>query len=120
MATAEALIGLGFSAQAADLLGANPSTLTTTGTSQGTAAKILTRLVELSTASSQTGAILPAGYSVGVPFTVFTSASTTGVVYAPSGEYLNGTQNGSLSIAQNKAAIFVQYKKGYWCSILTA
>lgn len=53
MATSTDLTGLGVAPQLAELIGNQPSTLTCTGTSQTTAATILSKNVELSTASSQ-------------------------------------------------------------------
>lgn len=120
MASANELMGLGTPPQLAALTGANPQTVTCAGTAQGTATAILSKCAELSAASSQTGAILPSDGPLYQPFFVFTSSSTSAVVYAPSGHTLNGSSNGSLTVAQNKAATFWQYKKGFWASILTA
>ncbi len=120
MASSSALVGLGVPPQLADVLGFEPSTVTGTGTTQGGAALIKSQNAEMVTAAGQTAAILPADRPVGVPFIVNCPTATSGVVFVPVGAYLNGTQNGSLTIAQNKAAMFFQYKQGYWVSILTA
>lgn len=120
MSTSQDLMGYGMNFNLAGRLGNDPNVLTTTGTAQATAALIKSHLTELLTAGSQTGAIFPAGASVGTPFWVNNPTATTGVVYVPSGQTLNGSLNGSLNLAQNKAAVFVQYKKGFWFSILTA
>lgn len=120
MATENALMGVGFAAQAAHLLGGNPHVLTTTGTAQGTAATVKSKNTELSTAASQTGAIFPADAQVMAPYYIVNPTATTGVVYAPSGQTLGGTLNGSFNLAQNKAAIAWQYKKGYWTYIVLA
>lgn len=120
MPTADNLIGMGVPPLLAQNTGNTPSALTATGTAQGTAATIKSTLVEITTASSNTGAILPADALMGTPYWAYNVAAPTAVVYVPSGHYLNGTQNAGLSVATNKAAVLIQYKKGYWASILTA
>lgn len=119
-ATADALMGLGMPAQLSTLIGANPHALTTTGTAQTTAAVLKSRNSELVTAGSQTGAIPPSTAGVMEPYFLMTSAATTGVVYVPVGHTLLGTLNGSFNLAQNKAAIFWQYKKSNWAYIVLA
>lgn len=119
MAASFELVGTGMPPQLASLLGGDPSLLTCTGTSQATAAVVKSKNTELSAASSQTGAILQKG-SLYNFHAFFTSSSTSAVVYCPVGDTLNGSSNGSLSIAQNKGAVIWQYKKGAWASILTA
>jgi len=114
------LVGLGMPAQLAATLGNTANALTCAGTSQTTAATVKVHNTELVAASSQTGAILPSLALVGTPYWFFTSSSTTAVVYCPVGHNLNGSANGSLSIAQNKGAVIWQYKKSNWASILTA
>lgn len=120
MPTETDLVGLGVAPQLAQSLGNQPNVVTCAGTAQGTATTILTKNSELSAASSQTGAIIPSTAHIGSPYFVFTSSSTSAVVYVPSGHYLNGTQNAGLTVAQNKGAILWQYKKNYWASVLTA
>jgi hypothetical protein len=119
MAAETELTGLGVAPQLANLLGGQPNVLTCAGTTQGAGAKIKSKNTELSTGASAYVAVLPSG-ALYAPYFVFTSSSTSAVVYPPTGQYLNGSQNGSLTVAQNKAATFWQYKKGYWASILTA
>lgn len=102
MATQQALMGVGIQAEAARLLGNTPQALTTTGTSQATAAPITSKMSTFVTASSQTGAILPAS-SYGVVFFLATSASTSGILYPPVGGTINGTT--SLTMAQNKPVV---------------
>jgi hypothetical protein len=118
-ATADALTGLGMPAQLAVILGANPHSLTTILTAQATAAKVLSRNTELVTASGQTAARIPSGIGVMEPYFFFNKNADTALVFPPVGDTLNGTLNASVSIAQNKACIVYQYKKGFWASILT-
>ena len=119
MPSALALMGKGMPAQLAQTVGTDYSALTCTGTTQGGAAQVLSKMVALTAASSQTGAILPIS-ELQEEFNFVTLSSTSAVVYVPSGHYLNGTQNAGLTIAQNKAAKIWQYKPNYWTYILTA
>jgi len=120
MAKADDLVGLGLPSPLANVLGNQDSIVTCAGTSQATATLIKTPNIELSAASSQTGAILNTTFLVGEEVYCFCSSSTAAFIYPPVGATLNGTLNGSLSLAQNKAAFLIQYKKGFWSSNLTA
>jgi hypothetical protein len=121
MTSSVALMGLGMPAQLAALVGMDPTNLTTTGTTQGTAAKVLSKNVKLTTAASQTGAVIPSGYSVGQVFYFFNSTATTGIVYAPVGDTLNGAASTTgQNVAQNKMCIMYQYAKGAWASLVAA
>lgn len=120
MPTGDDLVGLGMSAQLAAELGNQPSTLVTTGTTQATAAKVLTKNVTLTTAGSATGAVIPSG-KIGSPYFFFNPTATSGVIYAPVGDNLNGAASTTgLTLAQNKGAMLWQTSKGNWASILTA
>jgi len=119
MPSALALMGKGMAAQLAQTVGTDYSALTCTGTTQGGAAQVLSKMVALTAAASQTGALLPSNSELQEEFNFVTLSSTSAVVYVPSGHYLNGTQNAGLTIAQNKAAKIWQYKPSYWCSIIT-
>lgn len=120
MPTQDDLMGLGMAAQLSEVLGANPNVLTTTGTAQGTAALMKSRNQELLTAASQTGAILSTTAAIMRPHFIVNPTATTAVIYAPSGQTLGGTLNGSFNLAQNKAAIVWQYKKGFWTYVVLA
>lgn len=120
MASSTALCGLGVPAQLADVIGFEPTKLTCVGTAQVGAGKILSQNVELTTAGGATAAILPSDRPVGTLFVVNCPTATSGLVFPPVGDTLNGTLNASLTIAQNKAAFLFQYKKGFWVSILSA
>lgn len=122
MSTVADLMGLGMPGALASRLGFTPTTLTTTGTSATTAAAITTKLTILTTASSQTGAILPATASLGGIFIVTNPTATTGIVYPDSGGTINGgtATTGGQNIAQNKTIIFVKVAALTWVSVLTA
>lgn len=120
MPEATDLIGLGVPPAVATILGNDDSIVTCAGTSQTTATLIKTTNAEFSAASNQTGAILSASLPIGSPVWCFTSSSTAAIIYAPVGATFNSSLNGSLSLAQNKAAVIIQYKKGFWSSNVTA
>jgi hypothetical protein len=121
MASSVALMGVGMPAQLAARLGMDPSNLTTTGTTQATAAKALTKNVKLVTAGSQTGSIIPSTAEVGDVYYFFNSTATTGIVYSPTGSTLNGAASTTgQNVAQNKMCIMYQYAQGAWASLVAA
>lgn len=120
MPQATDLMGVGMPPHLAVELGNTSNALTCTGTALATAAAVKSTNTELVAASSQTGAAIQSTAKIGTPYYFFASASTSAVVYVPSGSYLNGVQNDSLTLAQNKAAIMWQYKLNRWASNLTA
>lgn len=119
MPTSTDLMGGGFSFLPAGMLGNDPVTLAAAGSSQATAALITSHLTEM-TATGADGVILPSNAKIGTPYWITNSSASTGVVYAPVGQYLNTTQNGSLSMSTHTNAVFIQYKLNYWVSILSA
>ena len=122
MPTSNDLMGVGFPGELATILGNLPQQVAGAGTTQGTATNILTKNTELIPTVSQTGGILQSTALIGSPHWVFNAAATavTGKVYVPSGHYMNGSLNGSVSLTEYQGAIIWQYKKGYWASVLTA
>ena len=115
----DALTGLGMPAQLAFLIGDVPLTQAGAGTTQTGATLLRGCMVELTAASSQTAFVLQK-LGPNTPYFLFNSISTAAVVFCPSGATMNGSSNGSVSIAQNKGAIVWEYKKDAWCSIVTA
>ena len=126
MPQATDLMGVGMSPYPAEQLGNNASTLVCAGTSsQANAAKILSKNVELTAAgSTANGALLQSTALIGSPHFFFCSTSTSAIVYPPSGDYMNGSQNAGVTVAQNKGVIIWKYKvasgAGYWASVTTA
>ncbi len=119
----EDLMGTGLPAELSNVLGNAPKSITCAGTTQGTATAIpLVTNIELIPTTSQTGAILNTSSLIGTRYYFFNAAATavTAKVYAPSGETMNGSLNGSVSIAQNLGAYIWQYKNNTWASVLTA
>lgn len=120
LSTADSFTGFGVPAQLANLLGANASLLNCVGTAQSGAAVVLSRNTELNTSGGATAAVFPSDAGVMQPYFIVNPDATTGLVFVPSGHTVNGSLNGSVSIAQNKAAIIWQYKPKFWASVLTA
>ena len=119
----EDLMGNGMPGELANVLGVAPLKITCAGTTQGTATAIpLVTGIELVPVTNQTGAILNTNSLVGTKYYCFNAAATavTAKVYCPVGETMNGSLNGSVSIAQNQGCIVEQYKNNYWMSVLTA
>lgn len=119
MPTADALMGLGMPAQLSEVLGGNPAIVNGVGTAQATAGKILTKNSELNTSSGQTAVRLP-NTGVMEPYFVVNPDAESGLVFPPVGHYLNGALNTSQTVAQDKNAIYWQYKVGYWASVILA
>jgi hypothetical protein len=113
-------MGMGMNGDLAAAMGYAPFILNCTGTSQTTAAPVRTKNAELLASASNTGAMLIATAKVGSSHFCFNSSATAAVIYVPTGQYLNSTQNGTFTLAVNKAASFLQYKANYWSSSLTA
>ena len=114
------LMGLGMAPGSAAQLGFTPSAVTTTGTSSGGAYALdpSQDLISLTTASSQTGAILSTNTRLGDVIVVNNSTSTTGVIYPSSGATINAAS--SYNLVQNKTAIIVRYSTTLYFAILTA
>lgn len=119
MATATALCGLGVPGEWALQLGQEQATIAGVGTTQTGAAILKYQCVELTTGSGQTAFILTEQGLANETYVVNSSA-TAALVYPPSGHYMNGTQNGSFSVAQWKPCTFIEYKKSYWAAQLSA
>lgn len=121
MAIAADLMNVGMAGPMAGLIDFTPTTLTTTGTSSGTAVTIQPgngHFIKLDTASSQTGAIFSANMELGVPYILFNPDSDSAVIYPMSGATINAAS--SLTIAQNKVAIMTRWSTTIITSVLTA
>src|SRR5262249_18004500 len=123
MPQATDLEGVGVPGEVARIYGNQASTVNCTGTAQATAALIKSHSVEVVPSASNTGAIFSSSALVGTPHYFFNAQSTSAVIYGAVGDFMNGSQNGSFTLAQNKSAILWKYKQlagnGYWCSKLT-
>jgi hypothetical protein len=119
LASATALEGLGFPAQLAALLGAEYIKQNGNGTTQAAGTITKSKSVELNPSGGNTAFTINQDVGISQPVFFFNSSATTAVVFVPLGDTLNGSLNGSLSIAQNKGAWFWQYKNLFWASVLT-
>lgn len=118
------MAGGGVSQQAAAYIGASAlTTVTTAGTTQGTATLIPPSVtnVSLTTAGSQTGAILSASVPLEVAVVIRNSTSTTGVVYPPSGGSFNsGSANAGFNVSQNESITVIRKTTTLWQVMSTA
>lgn len=114
------LISLGMWGEIADqvCLGDVTTGLTAAGTTQADALAITADANIFGTVASGTGAVLaiPSAASI----IVRNGGANALLVYAPVGGTMNGTSNGSLSIATTKNALFVSTDGVNWYSILSA
>lgn len=119
MARVSTLITTGLSRRAAQKLGYVIEGVTGAGTTQGAAAAIGEfTLVNLTTASSQTGAILPGNVEPGYDVTIYVESATTGVVYPETGGTIQGgATNAGFSIEQNRTVAFVRVAALTWKAI---
>jgi len=108
MAQANELAASGLAAETARLLGQTvPSTgLTATGSTVADAYPITTGgFFEFSTVSGSTGAQLPS--ATGTPdVVIFNGGGSPLTIYPQTGEYINGSQNGTFSITNGKSGTF--------------
>ena len=125
MAKTSDLMGLGMGPVLSDVLGLNPVAVTCAGTLSTTATAISQDFNNLTAASNQTGAILPAvGAGAGTvgalggAVVCGNSSATGAVVYPPSGATINGAA--SHTIAQNGTAVYVYYSPTVLFAILSA
>lgn len=93
MPTSDSLLGFGLAPALAAELGNDVQAVTGAGTAQNTATAIKTegKLVLVTGASSQTGALLPANAKLGTPYFILSVGSAAAVIYPNSA---TGTING--------------------------
>lgn len=117
MANTQNLMGASFTSLQAGLIGLDPSNVTGVGTSQTTAAAIISHLALVTGSASNTGAILPSGAVIGSPYFVLSVGGTAAKVYCPSGHTLNGTSNGGATFSAAGMLIFIRTSTtAWWCS----
>ena len=121
MPSAKNLIGIGAPAAWANQVGFTVSSKTGTGTAQVGAVPITTNLTILTTATSQTAAVLPSVEPGAGPYIIFNQVTTavTALIYPPSGQIIQGTgadaaADAAFSITQNKTAMFFKVSAIKW------
>ena len=121
MPISDNLMGMGLPGSLAATLGNDPKTVAGAGTTQATATAVYTHNTEITTGSGATGVRIPTNRSIGSLWYFFNSTATSAIVYAPTGDNLNGAASTTgLTVALNKGALLWQYKKNNWASVLTA
>jgi hypothetical protein len=121
-ASATDMMGVGFSAGQAALIGETPVlNLAGVGTSQSGAAALTSSFTTVTTAASQTAFVLPSTWPLNNAMTVYNNSATSALVFPPSGGAIdNGSANASVSIAQNKPRVFVRVSTLVWISVAGA
>lgn len=114
MPTTTQLLGAGFPALPAALLGNDPVALAGAGTTQGAATAIVSHLSIVTATGGNTGVVLPAGASIGSAFYVVSAGGTAAKVYCPVGQTLNGTTNGGCTFSAAGMLIFVRTSTTAW------
>lgn len=119
MATADALLGLGLPSSLAGALGNQIQAVTCAGTSSGTATAINdgARVVLLTGASSQTGAILPTNAGVGDVWYIFGVGSAAPVIYMPGSQKINSNATSLTLSAAVSGAVLVKTSSTQWYSV---
>jgi hypothetical protein len=74
----------------------------------------------VSAASSQTGGIIDSALSIGQSIVIVPTASTSAVIYPPSGASFNTAAATSLTLAQYKNAIVTRLTLTLFSAIVTA
>ena len=129
MPDATALTGVGIPAQVANILGDVPAVLAAAGTTQGGAVQVLSNNTSINAQSSKTGVFLPTSTQATAPdvflYTPYylnysTLSAASPIIYVGVGGYLNGTLNGSVTIAAGQTVIAWQQSAGVYYSVKTA
>lgn len=120
MTTQNKLVSLGMWAEMAEqvVMGDVVTGLTAAGSTQATALAISADANVFGTVASGTGAVLAVPDAARV--LVRNGGANALLVYAPVGGTMNGTSNGSLSVATTKNAMFFSANGVDWYSVLSA
>jgi hypothetical protein len=120
MTTQNKLVSLGMWAEIAEqvVLGDVVTGLTAAGSTQATALTISADMNVFGTVASGAGAVL--AVADGARIFVRNGGANALLVYAPVGGTMNGTSNGSLSVATTKNAMFFSANGVDWYSVLSA
>lgn len=110
MASVQDLMGLGTAPRTAQLLATTPSSVTATGTTAGAAAQITTKMCEVTSATSQTGAIVP-NISPGEYgfINCKTGSTASAVIYPPTGSSATFNNASSVTLAADKSMVYWRF-----------
>lgn len=100
----------------------SPATIAAAGSAQGNATAIVSRHTVVTGADDTKGVILPSTSSPGDEFVVYSSQATNGLkIYAhSSGDILDGSANGSITIEGKTVARFINHDGTTWLATYTA
>jgi hypothetical protein len=129
MPDSRALTGVGVPPLVAELLGSTPQVIAGTGTTQAAAAALTSKNVSINAQTSQTAVYLPCATAAPIasrtlfePFFLnySTLSNASPIIFVGLGGYMNGTLNGSITLASGQAAICWQQTGGVYYSVKTA
>ena len=104
-ASAATMVALGMAPELAKNVGDTISTaIAGIGTAQSGAALLTGTVNTLTTAGGATAFITPS-HNAGRSIEVFNTSATSALVFCPVGATMNGSANGSVTVAQNKGAL---------------
>ena len=122
MARIRDLMGSGVPAMQATMTVGGTGTIAGVGTSQATGVLVSYANNILTTAGGATAAVLPTnaqGSNIGDEHFIFTSSSTTGIVYPGGSDTANGS-TGGINVAQSKMLHIKRLSATAWGYIITA
>ena len=110
MASVQDLMGLGMPAALAGKIATTPSSVTAAGTTAGAATQITTKMCEVSSASSQTGAIVPDVSPGEYGFiNCKTGSAASAVIYPPTGSSATFNNASSVTLAADKSMVYWRF-----------
>ena len=110
MAAVTDLMGLGMPPRLAGLIATTPSSVTAAGTTAGAATQITTKMCEVSSATSATGAIVPNVSPGEYGFINCKTGSTaSAVIYPPTGSSATFNNASSVTLAADKSMIWWRF-----------
>ena len=117
MPQSQDLMGASMAWPLAAELGNDVTSINGAGTTAGAATPITSHFVLVNGASSQTGAILPAGAKIGTPYFVVSKGSAAAVIYPPTGTTINNAAASVTMSAAVSAGIFIRASTTVWYTI---
>lgn len=120
MATQNDLMGVGFAAAQATLIGNTPTSVTGVGTTQATGAT-LRSMTSCVTTGGATAYTISATTTLSRLYFVYNGSATTALIYPPVGGAIGGgATDAAFSLAQGKAVLIWRFSTTVFPAILTA
>lgn len=124
MALATNMMGVGYSAEQAMLMGyqVGPTTAGVGTASVGAAViKKDSTVIPVTTAGGATAVRLPSDALLMRPYIIWNQSSTAALVFPSTGGAINGgSTDASFSVAQNKPTLFFRLSTNVWIAVLSA